>query len=52
MSIKEAWGYEADLGNRDPNNLNDHLKVGLLLYYYIKQNFKLLCNFDAIKSIM
>ena len=27
MSVKEAWAYEADLGNRDPNNLNDHLKV-------------------------
>merc|ERR1711976_31624 len=27
MSIKEAWPMEADMDNRDPNSLNDHLKV-------------------------
>merc|ERR1712226_122122 len=27
MSVGESWAMEADLGNRDPNNLNDHLKV-------------------------
>lgn len=25
--IGDAWAAEPDLGNRDPNNLNDHLKV-------------------------
>jgi len=26
-SVGDAWKYEADLSARDPNNLNDHLKV-------------------------
>ncbi|ELU16774.1 hypothetical protein CAPTEDRAFT_160335 [Capitella teleta] len=27
MALKEAWAADTDLGSRDPNNLNDHLKV-------------------------
>jgi hypothetical protein len=27
MGLKDAWAADCDLGNRDPNNLNDHLKV-------------------------
>ena len=31
--IGDAWSADPDLGNRDPNNLNDHLQVrpGLIL---------------------
>lgn len=29
MSVKEAWEDDPDVENRDPNNLNDHLKVRL-----------------------
>ncbi len=35
MSVKAAWEVEADLGNRDPNNLNDHLKVSALTFQNI-----------------
>ena len=26
-----AWGMEPDMENRDPNNINDHLKVKKLV---------------------
>ena len=28
--LGEAWAPDTDLENRDPNNLNDHLKVRLV----------------------
>ena len=39
MSVGESWAMEADLGNRDPNNLNDHLKVIKIRSKMIISNF-------------
>ena len=33
MSVGAAWAADPDNDNRDPNNLNDHLKVNRILLY-------------------
>jgi hypothetical protein len=34
MSVKEAWAVDPDMMNRDPNNLNDQLKVCNNIWLY------------------
>ena len=52
-NIKEAWAAEADLGNRDPNNLNDHLQVSLFFIYFdVMIETVLLVLFYKLKKIL